>query len=58
MDRPVDGPFQANDLQDGDVLNLQNLLIRRHFDGRRARVSHACTDALLYSVCRDFRRRV
>ena len=23
----------ANDLQDGDVLNLQNLLIRRHFDG-------------------------
>ena len=26
-------PNGASDLQDGDVLNLQDLLIRRHFDG-------------------------
>ena len=29
----------ANDLQGSDVLNLQNVLIRRHFDGTQARVS-------------------
>jgi hypothetical protein len=43
-------PIEANDLQDRDVLNRQNVLIRRHFDGPEARVSDSCTDACRFQA--------